>query len=338
MPSLLRVHRSCWVLLLVLGSQITASSKAGHTATVDMQQPTTLSTNLANAPAVDVNQNAIEVAESANSNTKLESPDPKTDDNIDVRELYWKGRKALDAGNAEQAEAIFREILELKAEADLTGQVYNALGESLQAQKQFKPAIKAFEQAIATDPNLFLARTNKSITQFQMGDTDTARISLKNAKTFLPQTIQSLSDISDYRDLANGYNTIGDFPTAVQVLRQAIQINPYIANAGTCDFTSEAMQSLDLPMVIQLGQYRSARCEMGFSFPAESDFQEQNKALRQTIYNAVAQNPTFDELYKKSGLNQIPFIYPHTLFQPDSPQDRIDEAYAIAHLNLGLIC
>lgn len=335
MQSFFRVHWSCWLLLLVLGSQMSAKTRV---ATAGMLQLSAIAPSLTPKSAVDKNKISVEVtdSESPNSGAKLENTEPKTADSIDVKELFWNGRDALDAGDASKAEAIFRQILELSPETDMAGQVYNALGESLQAQKKFKPAIKAFEQAITTDPNLFQARTNRSITQYQMGDIETARISLKTTRTFLPQKVQSLSDVSNYRDLANGFNTIGDFPSAVQVLRQAIQINPYIANAGTCYLTSDAMQSLGLPMSVTTRQYRSARCEMGFSFPPESDFQEQNKALRQKIYSAVAQNPTFDEVYRKSGLNQIPFIYPHTLFEPDSPQDRIDEAYAITHLNLGI--
>ncbi|MBX2865103.1 MAG: tetratricopeptide repeat protein [Leptolyngbyaceae cyanobacterium MAG.088] len=330
MQSRFRVHINCGALLLVLGSQMVMGAKTYNAA---------MATQIAINSSVD--KHTI-IAEATDADSAAPSVEPETiaPDNgeapTDVRELFWNAREALAVGEAEKAEAIYRQILEIGAEANMAGFVYNYLGEALQAQGKFEAAMSAYEQAITIDPRLFPARTNISIAQYHMGNLEAARTGLDAARAFLPQTVETLSNVYDYQALANGFNTIGDFSTAVQVMRQAIEINPYIANAAACYFTSDAMQSLGVRMSVTTFQYRSARCEMGFSFPSESDSHQQLVDVRQTIYSAVAQQPAYDDIYRRLGLNQIPFIYPHTLFQPDTPQDRLDEAYAIAYLNLGI--
>jgi|GEM_PF-3375610 len=270
--------------------------------------------------------------------TNLSELEPlvKSDDAVDINQLFQEAYQAYTAEDYPKAEAIYRRILQLNPDAQTRAVVYNKLGESLGMQGKFHEAIEAYRNSLLTDPNSFLARVNIGTTQYQMGQPEAAQVSLGEARKFLPEKVESLGTLQHYISLSTGLRQIEQFPESIQIIRQAISLNPYVANAASCQLTFEALEPLEIPIILTRRQYRAARCELSWSFPDARTWQEELEVIRQTIHSTIAQQSKYAETYKKVGLEELSVVALHTLFEPNYPNERLDEAYSITHFNLGV--
>ncbi|MGK7927144.1 MAG: tetratricopeptide repeat protein [Spirulina sp.] len=271
----------------------------------------------------------------------------KTDRAIDINELFAQAYQAYESENYKEAETILRRILQLNSDSQIEASAYNSLGDILHIQGRFNEAVETYRNVLETNSQFFVARVKIGVVQYQMGRVEAARASLNEAREFLPEQIESLQNLNPYISLSTGLRQSEQFHESLQVIRQAIRLNPYVANGATCQLTLEALEPLGIPVSLDLLQYRSARCELHISLPLDPTWQEQPEEMRstwqeqveeiyQTIRTHIAQNSKYAELYQKVGLDRFIIIEPHTLFQPDYANDRIDKAHAIARFNLGI--
>lgn len=126
--------------------------------------------------------------------------------------------------------------------------------------------------------------------------------------------------------MSYGLDRIDRFTESIQIIRQAIHLNPYVANGAHCQLMNEAFRPLDISVRLNLRQYRSVRCELSF-FSTKDPTIALKRAIKQSKYA---------EIHQKAGLNELTLIAPRQLFQPDYPNDRLNLAYSITHLNLGI--
>ena len=246
-----------------------------------------------------------------------------------------QGIQLGQAGDVRGAEAAFRKVIQLDP-TSFAAHYYLGVMLYKQGGSKVEEAIEAYRDSIKINPNLFIARVNIGIAQYQMGQTKAAQISLGEAKGFLPRKIESLENLENYIALSAGLRQISQFHESIQIIRQAIGLNPYISNAAVCQLTFETLEPLRIPLELTLRAYRSARCELRTSLPVDQNLQKKQEEIHQTIRSAVSQKSIYAEAYKKVGLEEIVLIEPHTLFEPNYPNDRLNKAYSIAHLNLGI--
>ena len=219
-----------------------------------------------------------------------------------VPQLFEEASEAYQAENYLEAEVLLRRILELNPDTETKATVYEKLG----------------------------------IVLYEIGQAQEALLSLDNARGLLPERIESLEDLTPYTDLASSFRPINQFRESIKVIRQAITLNPYIANAAHCDLMVEIFEASEIPAEITKRQYRSARCELEFSLLDDSGKPllleletriepESNNRNLQTKYAAIYTNIGLEELAR-----------PYTLFHPAYLNEKLNEAHAIAHLNLGI--
>ena len=254
----------------------------------------------------------------------IPSPLVQTDNSDDINHLFGQAYQAYTAEDYIGAETIYRKILELNSDSQTEALVYNSLGEVQRIQGKWNQAIKAYQNSIEADPNFFFSRVNIGITLYQMGQTEEARQSLGQAREFLPEKVESLETLGHYIFLSKGLRQIDQFPESIQIIRQAISLNPYVANGAHCQLLFEVLETSGIPVNLTLRQYRAARCELEIYLPDDQ------------FLRKIVQKSQYAKIHKKVGLEELIIVGSHTLFEPNFPNERLDEAYSITHLNLGV--
>lgn len=264
------------------------------------------------------------------------SPLSQTDNSAEIRRLFGQANRAYKIQDYTEAEKIYQRILELDLDSRTEAFAYAGIAQTLRVRGKLNEAIEAYQNSLEADPDFFFSRVNLGTTLYQAGQREQAQLTLDNAREFLPTKIKFLDSLNNYTLLSKGLRQTDRFHESIQIIRQAIELNPYVANGAHCQLIFEVLQPLEIPVSLTMSQYRSARCELKISSPQKSTLQEKSKTINETIRNAIARESQYAEIYKKTGLIQLVMMQPHTLFQPDYPNDRLSEAYSIAHLNLGI--
>jgi len=258
--------------------------------------------------------------------------EPSTPDSLaqtdtdNIQKLLQQAYGAYFFKNYQDAEIIYRQILKLDPDLPTKALVYHALATIQRIQGNLSEAIELYQNSLQANSNFFISHVDLGIAQYEIGETKEAWISLQKAEKLLPKRVESLEDLSYYTTLSYGLDRIDRFTESIKVIRQAISLNPYVANGAHCQLMSEAFRPLGIYVRLNLRQYRSARCELDF-YLAKDLINPFERAIEQSKYA---------EVYQKVGLNEFIFVPPRQLFQPDYPNDRLNLAYSITHLNLGI--
>jgi len=255
-----------------------------------------------------------------------ESSTPSVAQTDNIEELLQQAYEAYLLRNYRNAEIIYRQILTLDPDLNTKASVYYALAKIQGIQGNLPEAIELYQNSLQANPNFFVSHVNLGTAQYETGETNKAWISLQKAEKLLPKRVESLKDLSYYTALSYGLDRIDRFPESIQVIRQAINLNPYVANGAHCQLMYEAFIPLGISVRSNLRQYRSARCELGLSSVKDPTI---------LVKRAIEQSK-YAEVHQKVGLNEFMFVPPRQLFQPDYPNDRLNLAYSITHLNLGI--
>ncbi len=290
-----------------------------------------------------------ESSSSSSTQSKTEDSEPsplvQLNNSVEIDRLFDRAFEAQANENYVEAELIWNRILELNSDSQIEATAYNNLGDILYEQEKLNEAVEAYQNSIETDPNFFMPRLSLGLSQNQLGDIEEAQISLDKSRELLPEELDSLESLSYYRLFSIGLRKIDRFHESIQVIRQAIHLNPYVANGATCELISEPLTSLGISITVTIRQYRSARCELRIHLVIDPESQEPSQNLQeyfnemqQMVRNHILEQSNYAEIYQKVGLEEPEVILArhHTLFQPNYPNEKLDEASSITHFNLGL--
>lgn len=173
-------------------------------------------------------------------------------------------------------------------------------GGCLAQEKRDAEAIAVFRQAAALEPHAWQMRYNLSLAEFRAGD---MRQALQDLQPLLTPD-QTRADVLNFASTL--YETTGDTPHAVSVLRQAIIDNPrdaelYLHFADLCFVHKSFQVGIDmlnagltqLPDSAQLYVARGVMyVQLGKYSTAEADFAKAEKLNPNQSYSSVAQGLT----------------------------------------------
>jgi len=139
-----------------------------------------------------------------------------------VEKLELAGNDFYDSGEYEQAEATYRQALEIGAQRP---RLQNNLANTLVRQGKTGAAQVAYRQALELDPEYLFAMNNLVLALYRGGERDLARQFLSKAQMSWPR-------VSFFYSTAGYLHYLeGDHPAALKSFQEAIRLNPDSAAA-----------------------------------------------------------------------------------------------------------
>jgi len=150
------------------------------------------------------------------------------DEKKNLDEVYLKGREAYDAGELDEAESCFTEVVKQRPYAD----VYCKLGLIYHGRGQFGKAVAAFRKALEINPNYTEVSLNLAVTLNDMGKYDEATEVFSKASKLAHSSPYSLDPFIKGK-LANEHAKIGDiyfdlglYGEALEEYKKATNLRP----------------------------------------------------------------------------------------------------------------
>jgi predicted O-linked N-acetylglucosamine transferase (SPINDLY family) len=241
------------------------------------------------------------------------------------------------AGNLQQAEVLYRQILQLAGDASFHPEfpdAYNNLGTVLAARGELAEAITHFRQALHVRPDFAEAHYNLGIALQDQGRPEEAIASYRQALRLKPDYAQA-HDI-----LGTALAAQGKLTEAVANYRQALQVKPdfaeAFANLGIALMAqgkaAEALESYRQALHLR-PDYAEAYNNLGTALRVQGKFDEAianyRQALRLKPHYADAHNNLANALNEHGKLEEAVANYRQAL--------RLKPNYAGAHSNLVFI-
>ena len=176
--------------------------------------------------------------------------------NQTVGQLLEKGMQLHTAGQFQDAEIIYRKVLEIVPDqpdaihfigvlafnvgkfdiaVDYISKAiefmpenaacYNNLGNVYQQQGKFKEAIPNYEKTLDLDPNHFKAHNNLGVAYIRTGDCETAQLHCEKALSINPNYAGA------YNNLGECHSNLGDYKTSLKHYEAAINLEPNLVDA-----------------------------------------------------------------------------------------------------------
>lgn len=134
-----------------------------------------------------------------------------------IREQFARGLEAQSAGNLDEAERLFKALLEQGGKA---APVYNALGNVYQMKGEHKQALAAFDVAQRLDPKDPVHHSLAGVSLLALGRPREATRALKQAVQMQPESVV-------FREqLARAYIRLEDFPGAIGQFVKLLELQP----------------------------------------------------------------------------------------------------------------
>jgi superkiller protein 3 len=130
---------------------------------------------------------------------------------------FTAGVQALKAGRFEEAEALFRRVLD---QGGKEAYVYNNLGLVYQQRGEHEPAVAQFREAVRRDASYIAPRVALGVSLMELGRMKEATSELERAVELAPQ------DPLPRRELARACERAGDWPGAVEQYRALRDLAP----------------------------------------------------------------------------------------------------------------
>jgi tetratricopeptide (TPR) repeat protein len=203
-----------------------------------------------------------------------------------MQEQFARGIEAQRAGNLDEAERLFKALLE---QGGKSAPVYNALGNVYQMKGEHKQALAAFDVAERLDPKDPVHRSLAGVSLLALGRPREASRALKQAVQMQPESVV-------FREqLARAYVRLEDFPGAIGQFVKLLELQPdnpefrYQLGHAYVDFSLSCFRKIK---EIDAGSAR-LRQEMGDQYLVQGKL---DKAIESYEQAAVA-DPSIPEIH-----------------------------------------